>query len=103
MNQQEEMLKRFDDIYLKIHKHEGDVEDILGYSDIKSFLQSEVNLALANRDKEIVEMIEKLPAFTPCSDKTMGKVSDEAKKPKWGTNYLERETLINLITKAIKE
>ncbi len=41
--------------------------------------------------------VEGMPAFTCCSDKCMGKVSDEAKKPMWGTNYLEREALLQAL------
>ena len=40
-------------------------------------------------NNHIVEKIKELPAFTSCSDKTMGKVSDEAKVPMYGTHYLE--------------
>ena len=48
--------------------------------------------------KMIVDMVEELPAFTSTSDKTMGKVSDEAKVPRYGTNYLERETIIRQLS-----
>ncbi len=51
-----------------------------------------------NRDK-VKKFIENLPAFTPCSDKTMGKVANEVKKARYGTNYLERETILKYFSK----
>lgn len=42
--------------------------------------------------------VHKLPAFSPTYEKTMSKVADDAKVPAFGmTNYLERETVLNLI------
>jgi hypothetical protein len=43
---------------------------------------------------EVRDYVQTMPAFTSTSDKTMSKVSDQAKKPAYGTNYLERETLL---------
>lgn len=52
---------------------------------------------LQSHNNALVAEIEGLPAFSPGYDKVMGKVSDEAKVPRWGTNYLERETVIRII------
>jgi len=53
MNQQEERWLRFIE-----HKPNIRLLPDSEYNDLKSFLQSEINLALSNRDKEIVEMID---------------------------------------------
>lgn len=62
-----------------------------------SFIEQEIK----KEREDIVEMVESLPAYTPLSDKTMSKVSDEAKKPRWGSNYLNREKVINIIKKRV--
>ncbi len=42
--------------------------------------------------------VHELPAFCPHYDKVMGKVHDDHKVAAYGmTNYLERETVLNLI------
>lgn len=46
----------------------------------------------------LLKDIEKMDALTPIGNKCMDKVYDNAKKPQYGTNFLERETIINLIT-----
>lgn len=56
-----------------------------------------IEQSLTDYHNHIVEKINELPAFTSCSDKTMGKVSDEAKVPMYGTHYLERETVLSLL------
>lgn len=92
-NKQNTMEERFRQI------GEGSVRFIATRDEVLAFLQSEIDLAVAEERKRIVEEIKELPAFTSCSDKTMGKVSDEAKVPMYGTNYLERETVLSLISK----
>ncbi len=59
--------------------------------EIKSFHHTTLKTLLGM----IEEMVEEMPAFTCCSDKCMGKVSDEAKTPAYGTNYLQREKLLS--------
>lgn len=56
--QQEEMNKRFDEKFPGVSCECGD-RDIFDFEPVKSFLQSEINLAVANREKEIVEIIRK--------------------------------------------
>jgi hypothetical protein len=61
-------------------------------------LDTIIEATILATEREMVKRVEELPAFTCCSDKCMGKVSDEAKKPMYGTNYLERETVIKTLT-----
>ena len=68
----------------------------------KSFLSEFSSRLLEQVRLELVGEIEELPAFTSCSDKQMGKVSDDAKKPMYGTNYLERESVIAIINRIMK-
>lgn len=65
--QHEEMLKRFDEKFNNVSKTVVTIETLEGFNeqklasdDIKAFLMSEIDFAVANRDKEIVEEINKL-------------------------------------------
>lgn len=60
-------------------------------------LETFIEALLTSQRESLVKEVEGMPAFTCCSDKCMGKVSDEAKKPAYGTNYLEREAVIKKI------
>jgi len=55
MKKKEEMNKRFDDRFTKTWS--GLPLSEQSFNRLKSFLQSEVDLAVAEREKEIVEMI----------------------------------------------
>lgn len=68
-------------------------------NEVRTFIEQ----SLTDYHNHIVEKVRELPAFTPCSDKTMGKVSDEAKVPMYGTNYLERETVLSLLQDTNKD
>lgn len=71
-----------------------DYGDFYGQRDeLKDFIKE----MFTDYHNHIIEIIKELPAFTSCTDKTMGKVSDEAKVPMYGTNYLERETVLSLL------
>ena len=67
----------------------------------KDFLKTTLHsYAKQEREEErgrIKTMLEEFPAFTCCSDKCMGQVADEAKKPAYGTNYLQREKVLQTI------
>lgn len=51
--QQEEMNKRFDEKFPGVSCECGD-RDIFDFEPVKSFLQSEINLAVANKEKEML-------------------------------------------------
>jgi len=68
------------------------------FDGIKPILHHQLQKARVQEKMRIKTLLEDLPAFTPCSNKTMGKVADEAKKPAYLTNYLERETVLKLLT-----
>lgn len=67
---------------------------------LRKAVHQELQKARVQEKVRIKTLLEDLPAFTPCSDKTMGKVSDEAKKPAYLTNYLERETVLALLNQS---
>lgn len=54
--------------------------------------------ALSHQKAELRESIEDLPAFTPVDRGLCTKVADDAKKPRFGTSYLERETVLSLLS-----
>ena len=66
---------------------------------IKHFLSQ----SILEYNEKIKEMIEKIDALTPVVDKCMSKVSDEAKVPKYGQNYLGREDVLKLITNLTQD
>lgn len=61
---------------------------------VKSFFITHATALIEERKRAI----EELPAFTPVDRGYCSKVSDKAKKPRYDTNYLERETILTLLT-----
>lgn len=101
MNQQEERYASLDYLVKDfIQSIQGSTTD-WQERQLKKFLQSEINLALANRDKEIVEMIEGIKIPKENYKKVVnGKTSAN---PEYMGYNLALQDIINLITKANKE
>lgn len=105
--QQEEMSKRFDEKFGESFCNEHEIRPCKECGNIKSFIQSEIDLAIANRDKEIVEMIkETQEKFRSVDKKTKeetysggGKCRSCDKRK----DALEVETILSLITKKLKK
>lgn len=111
MTKQEEMKKRFEKefnslfgVNVSILNSEPVMIGNPPIADILAFIQSEINLALANRNKELVKKIEKAQGYTlvlPEIDPAFGELTSEdiecveAEKGQ----ILFKKNIINLITK----